>query len=166
MARDTSRCAYTAAVVCSLDCSILQQRRSKIVAKNEKKVDASTHVFGAGVPGRREGWMSSDKMPTRREGEASSHTAVCAAKTVKKETACGCWRFWPTTTDKQNRSNKIQLPSGPKLRVERCVTAGGRQLVGVQTGALPPPACPGFIRFIARRAVVQPLARSAVGHVQ
>ena len=36
--------------------------------------------------------MRSDKMPTRREGDASSNTAVCAAKTAKK-TACGRWRL-------------------------------------------------------------------------
>ena len=36
--------------------------------------------------------MRSDKMPTRREERASSNTAVCAAKTVKKN-ACGRWRL-------------------------------------------------------------------------
>ena len=48
--------------------------------------------------------MRSDKMPTRRGGEASSNTAVCAAKTVKK-TACGRWRLILAHNDTQK--NKI-----------------------------------------------------------
>ena len=37
--------------------------------------------------------MRSDKMPTRREGEASSNTAVCPAKTAKKAACWGRWRL-------------------------------------------------------------------------
>ena len=48
--------------------------------------------------------MRSDKMPTRREGEASSNTAVCAAKIVKK-TACGRWILILAHNDTQK--NKI-----------------------------------------------------------
>ena len=66
--------------------------------------------------------MRSDKMPTRREGEASSNTAVCAAKTVKKTACCGCWRFWPTA-EKQNPSNKKPKPE--RARVERWLTGVG-----------------------------------------
>ena len=46
--------------------------------------------------------MRSDKKPTRREGEASSNTSVCAAKTAQK-TACGL----------------LEIDSGPQRHTEQ-----------------------------------------------
>ena len=59
-------------------------------------------------------------------------------------------------------------PSGPELR--GCHTSGRgnfrvHSLGGGRANGCTP-ACPGFVHFIARRAVVQPLARLAVGFVQ